>query len=274
MDTQTSRTAICRQRGHTHTPHNIPGSSKTSAQGDELGARGKARQAGTSRASDTVPQSLNKQSKSSGINRGQPQSCTHQTSFQWWGRSKVKPGSQDKARSVSSRHTARYRHSAAQAGNGAEMQLLSKWGKAPTSLLTAFFHTNLTQGCTAGPYQSWPWPQPGEGEEAADPAAMLSTWHAHMASPWLHSPLTFPPAPTSSLQLCFSNNLFSVLHRLSVWKFIKQDSFSICVAYPSADVLKAVWLVQQIRMWVYQLHWRDCIEGFLSIHLKLAICFC
>lgn len=44
--------------------------------------QGKARQAGTSQTSSTVPQALSRQSRSSGITWGQPQSCTHQTRLQ------------------------------------------------------------------------------------------------------------------------------------------------------------------------------------------------
>lgn len=74
--------------------------SKSSVLGDKQEYKGKATQTGTSAASNSIPQSLSKQSRSSGMNWGQPQPHTHQTSFPWWGRSEVKQGSQGKVRGI------------------------------------------------------------------------------------------------------------------------------------------------------------------------------
>lgn len=73
-----------------------------------------------------------------------------------------------------------------------------KGREAPRSLLTAFYHSSLTHSYTAAPYQTWPWSQPGDGEEVADPAT-LNIWNA---PPGAQSPTalsSFSPVPIITL---------------------------------------------------------------------------
>lgn len=78
----------------------------------------------------------------------------------------------------------------------------------------------------------------------------------------------------SSLQMCFSNSLLLYCIDFKYENLLSRIAFAFVLHAYLADLLKAVWLVQQIWMRVYQLHWRDCTEGFLSAYFKLGICSC
>lgn len=149
------------------------------------------------------------------------------------------------------------------------MWLLNKGRKPPTSPLTAFFFftpawSQVTQlpHIRAGLAHSQ-----GVGKRLQ---ILLppSTPDIHLLEQGT-KPIAAQPFIATTVLL---KQTSSVLHRLAVWKCIKQDSFCICTACLLADFLKAVWLMQQIWMWVYQLHWMDCTDGLLSAYFKLGVC--